>query len=111
MHTRLCHIEEGDLRLVDRVDINGFATGALHVFIEGAFGAICNTLFRPLDAGVACRQMGFAGGTALPLELEAMGSLDNSVLRPGVEVLLLFYLTGLPQLHVDMPSVRHKAPG
>ena len=88
--SELCHPEEGDLRLVDRLDINGFATGALQVFIDGAFGAVCNTLFGPLDAEVACRQMGFAGGTDLPLALNGLGIL------PEVEVLLLFFPVVMP---------------
>ena len=94
MQDRMCHTEEGDLRLVDRVDINGFATGALQVFIEGAFGAVCNTLFGPPDAEVACRQMGFTGGTVLPLELDQTDSPYN--IRPEVEVLLLFNPPGMP---------------
>eukprot|EP00892_Ulva_mutabilis_P004968 jgi/Ulvmu1/2843/UM144_0008.1 len=35
--------EEGDVRLVGRIDINGFATGALQIFHEGAFGAVNQT--------------------------------------------------------------------
>ena len=87
----MCHTEEGDLRLVDRVDINGFATGALQVFIDGEFGGVCNTLFGPPDAEVACRQMGFTGGAALPLELDQTVSPYD--IRPEVEVLLLVYPT------------------
>lgn len=56
---------EGDLRLVDRVDINGFATGALQVFVDGAFGAVCSSRFSHEEAGVACRQMGFVSGRAI----------------------------------------------
>ena len=93
MQICLCYAGDGDLRLVGRVDINGFATGALQVFIEGAFGAVCNTAFGPVDAGVACRQMGFAGGTALPLVLDVGESVDY--IRPEIEVLLLFHPTGL----------------
>ena len=44
------------------MDINGFATGALHVFLDGAFGGVCINNFGPRDADVACRQMGFVGG-------------------------------------------------
>ena len=94
MHVKMCHTEEGDVRLVDRVDINGFATGALQVFVDGEFGAVCNTLFGPLDAGVACRQMGFAGGTALPLELDQTVSPYD--IRPEIEVRPLCYPTRMP---------------
>ena len=63
--------EEGDLRIIKRVDINGSATGALQVFHNGAFGAVCNNQFSAVDADVACRQLGFNGGTPLPLALDA----------------------------------------
>ena len=58
--------EEGGLTLVGRVDVNGFATGALQVYMDGAYGAVCSTFFSPEDADVACQQMGFVGGTYLP---------------------------------------------
>lgn len=63
--------QEGDLRLAGRVDINGFATGALQVFIDGAFGGVCVSNFGTRDADVACRQMGFAGGTYVPHAVDA----------------------------------------
>ena len=59
--------EEGSVRLVNRVDVNGFANGALHVFCEGAWGAVCTSNFDDLDALVACRQLGFTNGLAQPL--------------------------------------------
>ena len=61
---------DGDLRIVDRVERNGFVTGAVQVFIDGAFGAVCTSSFDPVDADVACRQLGFLGGTALPLAVD-----------------------------------------
>lgn len=80
-----CNAEEGDLRLADRIDINGFATGALQIFHDGAFGAVCGNNFGPPDASVACRQLGFAGGTNLPLAVV----LDprTSHVQPQVQVL------------------------
>lgn len=89
MHTwrrRNCFTEEGDLRLVDRVDINGFATGALQVFLDGAFGAVCGVSFGPKEADVACRQLGFVGGTNLPLALDIL--LQDQI-RPQLQVLCL----------------------
>ena len=57
---------EGDLRLVRQVSTNGFTTGALQVFHDGAFGAVCNVGFDSVDADVACRQLGFpVGGFSL----------------------------------------------
>ena len=58
--------EEGAARLVSRVDVNGFATGALQVFCEGAWGAVCTSNFDDTDAGVACRQLGFSAGLRGP---------------------------------------------
>ena len=60
--------EEGAARLVSWVDVNGFATGALQVFCEGAWGAVCSSNFDSIDATVACRQLGFGGGLRQPQE-------------------------------------------
>eukprot|EP00892_Ulva_mutabilis_P004104 jgi/Ulvmu1/2065/UM121_0006.1 len=68
-------VAEGDLRLVSQVVANGFTTGALQVFHDGQFGAVCNVGFDAVDAAVACRQLGFpAGGFALP-SLSPTGSV------------------------------------
>lgn len=53
---------EGDLRLVGTVTINGFVTGAVQVFLNGAFGGVCKTGFGPTGAAVACRQLGYVDG-------------------------------------------------
>ena len=82
--TDLTAAEEGDLRIISRVDINGFATGALQVFHNGAFGAVCNNQFSAVDADVACRQLGFTGGTSLPLALDRDLSVNQQ--RALVEV-------------------------
>ena len=58
--------QDGAVRMVSRVDVNGFATGALQVFSEGAWGAVCTSNFDSVDATVACRQLGFTGGLRLP---------------------------------------------
>ena len=55
------------MRLVSRVDVNGFATGALQVFCEGAWGAVCTSNFDDRDALVACRQLGFTTGVSEPV--------------------------------------------
>lgn len=54
--------EEGELRLVARVDVNDYAIGALQVFLRGAWGAVCTSHFDNRDAMVACRQLGFSSG-------------------------------------------------
>lgn len=57
---------DGDMRLVSRVDVNGYATGALQVQQSGFFGSVCSTNFGSADADVACRQLGFVSGTDVP---------------------------------------------
>eukprot|EP00892_Ulva_mutabilis_P004913 jgi/Ulvmu1/2794/UM141_0001.1 len=57
--------EEGELRLVGRVDVNGFATGGVQVFLNGAFGAVCTQNFGAPEARIACRQLGFPSGVVL----------------------------------------------
>lgn len=57
--------EEGAARLVSRVDVNGYVTGTLQVFFEGAWGAVCGSNFDDRDAMVACRQLGFSGGISV----------------------------------------------
>lgn len=65
--------EEGRLRILDRIDVNGFATGALQVFLGGAWGAVCDSGFDRTEADVACRQLGFSGGvTVTPLQPNRM---------------------------------------
>eukprot|EP00892_Ulva_mutabilis_P007856 jgi/Ulvmu1/5442/UM223_0003.1 len=62
---------DGDLRLVGQADVNGFTTGALQVFHNGAFGAVCSASFDTVAAGVACRQLGFTAGTIVPLVISS----------------------------------------
>lgn len=59
---------EGALRLMGRVDVNGFATGALQMFLGCAWGAVCTASFGHTDTLVACRQLGFATGGRIPLD-------------------------------------------
>lgn len=61
---------EGVVRLVERVTVNGYTTGALQVFCEGEWGGVCITNFDDADALVACRQLGFDSGVALPRGLQ-----------------------------------------
>ena len=51
--------------MVSIVEVNGFVTGALQVFCEGAWGGVCNSNFGSSDADVACRQLGFPAGVLL----------------------------------------------
>ena len=83
-HCCLLCAEEGELRLVGRVDVNGFSTGAVQVFHNGAFGAVCIEGFDAAAADVACRQLGFVGGTDIPLAIR--GSVDSKQERSVIEV-------------------------
>ena len=58
--------QEGDARLVARVEVNGFVTGGVQVFRNGGFGAVCDQEFGDEEATVACRQLGFESGRNLP---------------------------------------------
>eukprot|EP00892_Ulva_mutabilis_P012288 jgi/Ulvmu1/9431/UM051_0059.1 len=104
--------EEGDLRLVARVVVNGFATGALQVFLDGDFGAVCVNTFDPADADVACRQMGFSGGTALPLA--AFDFSKRPFEAPEQEVIAPFVLenldcSGMEARLLDCPGVMEES--
>eukprot|EP00892_Ulva_mutabilis_P004969 jgi/Ulvmu1/2844/UM144_0009.1 len=89
-------VADGDLRLVDRVDINGFATGALQVFHDGAYGAVCSNNFDDTDAHVACRQMGFIGGANLANALaRSRQSLFNADTNDIKEIIAPYVLENL----------------
>lgn len=75
--------QEGDLRLVGRVDVNGFATGGVQVFRSGGFGAVCAQDFGNRDARVACRQLGFVSGRVLPSAFSFFGGETSSVADPA----------------------------
>lgn len=78
--------EEGALRLVNRLDVNGYATGTLQLFFEGEWGAVCSSSFDAQDAQVACRQLGFKAGVTVTRrrksELEPPDPRPPSVLFP-----------------------------
>lgn len=58
------------MRLVNQVEANGYVTGTLQVYVEGAWGAVCTVGFGDPDAQVACRQLGFASALAMPRDDE-----------------------------------------
>ena len=68
------------MRLVSRVDVNGFASGALQVLCKGAWGAVCTSNFDDRDALVACRQLGFTAGRRLP-KLITFGRRNPDLVR------------------------------
>ena len=50
---------DGDLRIEDGPSDN---EGRLEIFHDGRWGAVCDDYFSNVDAGVACRQLGYSGG-------------------------------------------------
>eukprot|EP00892_Ulva_mutabilis_P004923 jgi/Ulvmu1/2802/UM141_0010.1 len=52
-------------RLISRVDMNGFGTGALQLYHDGEFSAVCAKEFDAPDTAVACRQLGFGDGVVI----------------------------------------------
>lgn len=78
-----CRAEEGAVRLVGRVDINGFAMGAIQVFRDGAWGLVCDTNFGDRDAVVACRQLGFSAGMEMQLTHNQIRSGFPDLVRPS----------------------------
>ena len=75
------------MRLVNEVDVNGYATGALQVFCDGAWGAVCTSNFEDVDALVACRQLGFTTGTVLR-DLTSFGREPVPAVCPSATSLL-----------------------
>eukprot|EP00892_Ulva_mutabilis_P011618 jgi/Ulvmu1/8829/UM049_0009.1 len=73
--------QQGGVRLVSRVDVNGYATGALQVFGEGALGAVCSSGFDNRDTLVACRQLGFRGVLVQPQSPDFQTSISEADLR------------------------------
>lgn len=59
--------------------MNGFATGTLQVFLNGAWGAVCTASFGNSDALVACRQLGFAAGGRIALDSSFRSSNPDPV--------------------------------
>ena len=53
------------------MEINGYATGSLHVVVNGGFGAVCSQSFGDSEASVSSRQLGLQGGVMLPLVTDA----------------------------------------
>ncbi|XP_064388501.1 neurotrypsin-like [Halichondria panicea] len=56
----ICTASNGDLRLVGSSGLTGGSSGRLEVYYRGQWGTVCDDSFRPNDANVACRQLGFS---------------------------------------------------
>ena len=58
--------EPGDLRLVDGTETDGagnLCEGRLEIYYDGQWGTICDDYWTKENADVACRVLGFAGGS------------------------------------------------
>ena len=49
--------DDGDLRLVDG---NTTREGRVEICYDNVYGTVCDDQWGPLDAAVACRQLGFS---------------------------------------------------
>ncbi|EFJ50373.1 hypothetical protein VOLCADRAFT_88920 [Volvox carteri f. nagariensis] len=82
--------EPGALRVVDDGDdgvISGYpgmVGGRLEVCYAGQWGAVCEPNFNDPDARVACRQMGFGFGRAVPATRQPGSTPGDLRLRGGV---------------------------
>ena len=73
----------GDLRLVDGTLTDEDGTpceGRLEIYYNGKWGTICDDYWTEEEADVACRQLGFVGGS-----VEDLGRFRNSFFRPGTD--------------------------
>jgi deleted-in-malignant-brain-tumors protein 1 len=50
---------DGEVRIA-----GGGSSGRLEIFHQGRWGTVCDDNFGTVDANVACRQLGYASGTA-----------------------------------------------
>ena len=83
-----CLAEEGDIRLVDELQIENWKTGRLEVFFEGSWSQVCSGVFDVRDANVACHQLGLGGGTIVPQALSNsdIGDLQSTPVFPEVAI-------------------------
>eukprot|EP00892_Ulva_mutabilis_P011625 jgi/Ulvmu1/8835/UM049_0015.1 len=62
--------EDGELRLFNRTVTGSWVTGMLQVFLDGSWTQVCRGRFGGNDTAVACRQLGYGGGTVVPMAFE-----------------------------------------
>ncbi len=75
---------EGALRL------SSGSSGLLEVFHAGAWGTVCDDGFGAENALVACRQLGFAGGSVIVPEVQGVDAISmDGVMCLGTEARLV----------------------
>ena len=78
--------DTGELRLVDgtRTTEDGrLCEGRLEIYINGQWGTICDDYWGDEDADVACRQLGFAGGSVVEARRFNAGSTRRAGTFPA----------------------------
>ena len=92
---------EGSVRLMDGSSGPGYEYGRLEIFVRGFWSTVCDKKgFTPDSALVACRALGYEGGTVLQFTQaysRGRASLENEVRRPAVPChQLLFFCYAVP---------------
>ena len=100
----------GDLRLVDgtlTTEDGGLCEGRLEVFYNGAWGTICDDYWTEEDADVACRALGFVGGS-----VEDWNRFRTAYFGPGTGEIMLddLFCSGRESGLLECPS-NHAGPG
>ncbi len=78
--------DTGELRLVDGTRTTGdgrLCDGRLEIYINGQWGTICDDYWNDEEADVACRQLGFAGGSVVDASRFVAGSGRRSGTFPA----------------------------
>ena len=78
--------DTGELRLVDGTRTTGDGRpceGRLEIYINGQWGTICDDYWNDEEADVACRQLGFAGGSVVDASRFNAGSGRSTGSFPG----------------------------
>ncbi len=101
----------GSLRLVrDESDLTAMSTsGRLEIYLNGEWGTVCG-LFNQEAAGLACRQLGFAGVEQFRANLRLFHvHLQSQLSSPSSHALPSPFIFHLP-LSFDPLAISHPSP-
>ena len=107
----------GELRVVDgeRTDEDGkLCEGRLEIFLNGEWGSICDDYWTPEDADVACRQLGFAGGSVVEMDrFTARTARKHTYFPPGTGEFWLddMHCDGTESSLLECPAIRGEVSG